>query len=127
MARRQASVTGLVCPSSGGRNAALRSVLDSVPETVARKIVGTLTALDATPTINLRADLNAEDDEGRWWTVLRAAADPAAVVSGAVLVAGTERFWSVVRIEQVDDDGQVLLVAVPPDDPAAVHLLAGSA
>jgi hypothetical protein len=59
------------------------------------------------PTIDLRADLNAEDDEGRWWSLLRDAPDPAAVVPGAVLVAGTERFWSVVRIEQVDDDGQV--------------------
>ena len=44
------------------------------------------------PTIDLRADLNAEDDEGRWWSLLRDAADPAAVVPGAVLVAGTERF-----------------------------------
>jgi hypothetical protein len=58
--------------------------------------------------------------------VLRNAADPAAVVAGAVLVAGSERFWSVVRIEQVDDDGQVHFVAVPPADPATVHLLARS-
>jgi hypothetical protein len=40
---------------------------------------------------------------------------------------GSDRFWSVVRIEQVDADGQVHFVAVPPDDPAAVHLLARSA
>jgi hypothetical protein len=46
------------------------------------------------------------------------------IVPGAVVVAGTERFWSVVRIEQVDSDGQVHFVAVPPDDPAAVELLA---
>ena len=37
------------------------------------------------PTIDLRADLNAEDDEGRWWSLLRDAADPAAVVPGVVL------------------------------------------
>jgi hypothetical protein len=43
------------------------------------------------------------------------------------VIAGSERFWSVVRIEQVDSDGQVHFVAVPPDDPAAVHLLARSA
>ena len=43
-----------------------------------------------------------------------------------MLVAGTERFWSVVRIEQVDDDGQVHFVAVPADDPAALRLLARS-
>jgi hypothetical protein len=79
------------------------------------------------PTIDLRADLNAEDDEGRWWSLLRDAADSGAVVPGAVLVAGTERFWSVVRIDQVDDDGQVHFVPVPPDDPAAVLLLARSA
>ncbi len=31
----------------------------------------------------------------------------------------------VVRIEHVDDDGQVHLVAVPTDDPAAIELLDG--
>jgi hypothetical protein len=80
------------------------------------------------PTIDLRADLNAEDDEGLWWSLLlRDAVDPGAVVPGAVLIAGTDRFWSVVRIEQVDDDGQVHFVAVPADDPAAARLLARSA
>jgi hypothetical protein len=80
-----------------------------------------------TPKIDLRADLNAEDDEGRWWTLLADAADPSAMRPGAVLVAGTEKFWSVVRIDQVDDDGQVHFVAVARDDPAAEHLRAGSA
>ena len=32
--------------------------------------------------------------------LLRDALEPTAVLPGAVLVAGTERFWSVVRIEQ---------------------------
>jgi hypothetical protein len=32
------------------------------------------------PTIDLRADLNSEDDEGRWWSLRSDAADPAAVV-----------------------------------------------
>lgn len=76
------------------------------------------------PTIDLRADLNAEDDEGRWWSLLRDAVDPALIVPGTVLVAGTERFWSVVRIEQVDADGQIHFIAVPAEDPAAVELLA---
>ncbi len=31
------------------------------------------------PRIDLRADLNAEDDEGRWWTLLADADDPAQV------------------------------------------------
>ena len=79
------------------------------------------------PTIDLRADLNAEDDEGRWWSLLRTPSSRRAFVPGAVLVAGTERFWSVVRIEQVDDDGQVHFVAVPPDDPGSGRLLARSA
>jgi hypothetical protein len=80
------------------------------------------------PTIDLRADLNSEDDdEGRWWSLLRDAFDPAGVVPGAVMVAGAERFWSVVRVEQVDDDGQVHFVAVAADDPAAARLLARSA
>ena len=79
------------------------------------------------PTIDLRADLNAEDDEGRWWSLIGDAADPAMVVPGAVVVAGTDRFWSVVRIEQVDDDGQVHFVPVPADHPDAARLLARSA
>jgi hypothetical protein len=79
------------------------------------------------PRIALRADLNAEDDEGRWWSLLRDAVEPAAIVPGAMVIAGSDRFWSVVRIEQVDADGQVLFVAVPPDDPAALNLLARSA
>jgi hypothetical protein len=79
------------------------------------------------PLIDLRADLNAEDDEGRWWALLSDSAEPGMVRPGAVLVAGTERFWSVVRIEQVDADGQVHFVAVADDDPEAVALLARSA
>lgn len=75
-----------------------------------------------TPRIDLEADLNAEDDEGRWWSVLDWARDPETMVPGAVLVAGRARFWSVVRIEQVDDDGQVHFVEVPNDDPAAQAL-----
>ena len=51
-----------------------------------------------TPQIELRSDLNAEDDNGRNWTLLGNATNPALVHVGAVLVAGTPRFWSVVRI-----------------------------
>jgi hypothetical protein len=77
------------------------------------------------PVIDLRADLNAEDDEGRWWSLLDQASDRASVVPGAVMIAGTDRFWSVVRIEQVDDDGQVHFVEVPNTDPSAQQLLSG--
>lgn len=76
-----------------------------------------------TPTIDLRADLNAEDDEGRWWTLLDQASDQASIVPGAVVVAGSERFWSVVRIDQVDPDGQVHFVEVPSSDPVAQALV----
>lgn len=70
------------------------------------------------PTIELRADLNSEDDEGRWWSLLRDAVDPSRIVPGAVVVAGTDRYWATVRIEQVDDDGQVHFVEVS-DGPEA--------
>lgn len=76
------------------------------------------------PRIDLRADLNAEDDEGRWWTLLTDAANPTQIATGSVVVAGTERFWSVVRIDQIDADGQVHFVPVAADDPAAAAVLA---
>lgn len=59
------------------------------------------------PVIALAANLNNEDDEGLNWSLLRNAADPSLIVEGAVLTAGTERFWSWVRIRRIDDDGQV--------------------
>ena len=59
--------------------------------------------------------------------LLRDALEPTAVLPGAVLIAGTDRYWSLVRIEEVDDDGQVHFVSVPPDDPAALRRLARSA
>lgn len=80
-----------------------------------------------TPPIDLRSDLNAEDDNGENWTLLRDSVDPTRVRPGAVLVAGTPRFWSVVRVTAVDDDGQVHFVQLDPDDPAARQLLASVA
>lgn len=59
------------------------------------------------PDIALRANLNNEDDEGRNWALLRDAVNPELIVKGAVVTAGTDRFWSWVRIVQVDPDGQV--------------------
>ncbi len=79
------------------------------------------------PVISLRADLNAEDDQGRWWSLLSDAVDPAAIQVGAVVIAGSERFWSVVRIDQIDDDGQVHFVGLASDDPAATALFSRSA
>jgi hypothetical protein len=77
-----------------------------------------------TPAINLRSDLNAEDDDGQNWALLDNAADPSQVRVGAVLLAGTPRFWAVVRITAVDADGQVHFVQLDDGDPAARKLLA---
>jgi hypothetical protein len=72
------------------------------------------------PAIALVANLNNEDDEGLNWSLLRNAADPALIVEGAVVVAGTERFWSWVRIRRVDEDGQVHFEQISTDDAARV-------
>lgn len=77
-----------------------------------------------TPRIDLRSDLNAEDDNGENWALVANATDPSRVRVGAVVVAGTPRFWSVVRITAVDADGQVHFVQLDEDDPAAQELLA---
>ena len=77
-----------------------------------------------TPQIELRSDLNAEDDDGQNWTLLKNATNPTRVHVGAVLIAGTPRFWSVVRITAVDADGQVHFFQLDETDPAARDLLA---
>ncbi len=82
---------------------------------------------DVTPPIDLPSDLNAEDDDGLNWALLDKATDPARVHVGSVLVAGTARFWSVVRVIAVDDDGQVHFEQLDANDPAARRLLASVA
>jgi hypothetical protein len=72
------------------------------------------------PAIQLRANLNNEDDEGLNWSLLRNATDPSAIVEGAVITAGTERFWSRVRIRRVDDDGQVHFEQLTAEEAAKV-------
>ena len=57
--------------------------------------------------LDLRADLNCEDDDGLNWALLVKAVHPERVKPGAVLRAGTERSWSWVRVVAVDEDGQV--------------------
>ena len=71
------------------------------------------------PPIALQANLNNEDDEGLNWSLIRKAVDPAAIVEGAVVVAGTERFWSWVRIRQIDDDGQVHFERITAEEAAS--------
>lgn len=75
-----------------------------------------------TPRIELRSDLNAEHDDGQNWALVENA-NAARVHVGAVLVAGSPRFWSVVRITAVDADGQVRFVQLDESDPAARDLL----
>ena len=77
-----------------------------------------------TPPIQLRSDLNAEDDNGENWALLANARDSSEVQVGAVIVAGTSGFWSVVRITAVDPDGQVHFVQLDDNDSAARELLA---
>jgi len=68
------------------------------------------------PGIALAANLNNEDDEGLNWSLLRNAGDPSVIVVGAVLIAGTERFWSWVRIRRIDEDGQVHFEQISADE-----------
>lgn len=76
-----------------------------------------------TPSIDLVCDLNAEDDDGLNWALLSKATDPSSVQPGAVLIAGTPRFWSAVRISAVDPDGQVHFVQLDASDPDAQRVL----
>ena len=57
--------------------------------------------------LDLRADLNCEDDDGLNWALLSKAVHPDRVKPGAVLRAGTGRSWSWVRVVAVDEDGTV--------------------
>jgi hypothetical protein len=52
--------------------------------------------------IDLPADLNLEDDQGRNIARLSDAVRPEAVTPGAVLVAGALRAWSWAVVEAVD-------------------------
>jgi hypothetical protein len=65
------------------------------------------------PEIDLIADLNAEDDDGRGWSTLRDARDTAQVRPGVKLVAGNRLGKAVVRVVAVDDDGQVHFIVLP--------------
>jgi hypothetical protein len=67
--------------------------------------------------IDLPADLNLEDDEGRNIGRLADAVTPDAVVPGAVLVAGVPRAWSWAAVEEVDG-GFVYLRQISAQDAA---------
>jgi hypothetical protein len=73
--------------------------------------------------IELRADLNAQDDDGNGWSLLSDAKDPAHIVSGAMVLAGDEHARAVVRVLNVDDDGQVHFSILPGSVDKNRHLL----
>ena len=75
------------------------------------------------PHIDLEADLNAEDDDGLGWSTLADAADPPRVLPGAMLVAGNRLARAVVRIVEVDEDGQVHFSILPGSLEENRHLL----
>ncbi len=74
-------------------------------------------------TIDLNADLNAQDDDGLGWSTLADARDPSQIVPGAMLLAGNRAAQAVVRIVAVDDDGQVHFTILPGSLEKNRHLL----
>ena len=54
--------------------------------------------------LDLRVDLNTEDDTGLPWAFLDDARDPAIVVEGAWLVVGSGKVRAVAQVAQVDGD-----------------------
>lgn len=80
-----------------------------------------MTTMDRT--IDLEADLNAQDDDGYGWGLLSDARDPGRVVVGRMLLAGNEQAAAVVRVVAVDDDGQVHFAILPGPVSKNAHLL----
>lgn len=76
--------------------------------------------------LELIADLNAQDDDGLGWSRIGDAADPAKVIPGATLLAGNELAKAVVRVESIDDDGQVHFSILPGSVDKNRHLLGRS-
>jgi hypothetical protein len=73
--------------------------------------------------LDLRADLNAQDDDGLGWSTLSRARDQQRVKVGAMLLAGNEHAQAVVRVVAIDDDGQVHFAILPGSVEKNRHLL----
>jgi hypothetical protein len=73
--------------------------------------------------IDLRADLNAQDDDGNGWSLLSNAREPSRVRRGAMLLPGNRYAQAVVRVLAVDDDGQVHFAVLPGSDAKNRRLL----
>ena len=73
--------------------------------------------------LDLIADLNAEDDDGLGWSTLAEATSPDQVRPGAMLLAGNTEARAVVRVVAVDDDGQIHFAILPGSVAKNRHLL----
>jgi hypothetical protein len=73
--------------------------------------------------IDIKADLNAQDDDGLGWSTLADAREPARVRPGVMLLAGNSYGRAVVRIAAIDDDGQVHFTILPGSVEKNRHLL----
>ncbi|MDH4077785.1 MAG: hypothetical protein OEW29_17790 [Acidimicrobiia bacterium] len=54
--------------------------------------------------LDLRVDLNTEDDTGLPWAFLRDARDPSIIVEGAWLIVGSGKVRAVGQVAQIDGD-----------------------
>lgn len=73
--------------------------------------------------IDIIADLNAQDDDGLGWSTLGEAREPGQVRPGVMLLAGNRYGRAVVRVVEVDDDGQVHFTILPGSVEKNRHLL----
>ena len=73
--------------------------------------------------IDLKADLNAQDDDGNGSGLLSDARNSSRVVVGRMLLAGNQQATAVVRVVAVDDDGQVHFAILPGPVSKNRHLL----
>lgn len=79
--------------------------------------------MTTTTAIELPIDFNTMDETGLPWTFLDQAVDPARVVPGAHLVAGSGTVRAVVVVVDVTDDGIVHVCDVPGSVEDNAHLL----
>ncbi len=56
-----------------------------------------------TPMVDIRADLQNEDDTGYVWAFLRRATEPARITAGAIVIAGNSAGRSLARVIDIVD------------------------
>ena len=75
-----------------------------------------------TDELDLRVDLNTEDETGLPWAFLRDARDPSIVIEGAWLVVGSGTTRAVAQVAQIED-GLVWVRPLPGPVGQYEHLL----